>query len=419
MDRPVVTGIDSRSVSVSVSDVADQRRDKGEGGLYQRHDHPTCPPIVDGERPSHRCHGRWVGTVDVMIDGKRRRKTVYGRTQADARVKLAKARRDKQDGTLILSTTRVGQWLNHWLEHIAGPRLKPQTIRGYRGYLDHELIPALGEKRLTDLRPEHIRNLHADMRKRGLSEATVRQAHAILRRALRDALNDGKIVSNPATRVDAPKTKKNKRKGFTIDQARAVLTAAGDDPRWWLALFYGMRQGEVLGLDWADVDFERHILTVSQSLQRDVGGSLIIGTPKSEASHRALPLLPQVEIRLQLRWAEAGEPTAGLVFHRDGKPIQPKRDWTAWRELIDRACVPPAAPLPYIALHAARNTAASLMEAAGISERMTMQILGHSQVQITHGYQTAELSRMAVGLGSAEDLLGLPAPTPRTPPSTP
>lgn len=399
--------------------MGEHRRDKGEGGLYQRHDHVSCPPLVDGKRADHRCRGRWVGTVEVVIDGTRRRKTVYGRTQADARVKLARARRDKQDGTLILSTTRVGQWLNHWLEHIAGPRLKPQTIRGYRGYLDHELIPALGDKRLTDLRPEHIRKLHADMRARGLSEATVRQAHAILRRALRDALNDGKIVSNPATRVDAPKTKKNRRKGFTVDQARAVLTAAGDAPRWWLALFYGMRQGEALGLDWADVDFERHVLTVQQSLQRDVDGSLILGAPKSESSNRVLPLLPQVEIRLRLRWADEGEPRSGLVFHNGGKPVQPKRDWTAWRELIDRACVPPAAPLPYIALHAARNTAASLMEAAGISERMTMQILGHSQVQITHGYQTAELSRMAAGLESAEHLLGLPSPSRGTPPSTP
>ena len=399
--------------------MTERRRDKGEGGLYQRHDHPTCPPAADDRtRPPHRCRGRWVGTVDVMVDGKRRRKTVYGRTQKAAQVKLAKARRAKEDGTLILSTTTVGQWLNHWFEHIAGPRLKPQTIRGYRGYLDHELIPALGKKRLADLRPEHIRQLHAAMRARGLSEGTVRQAHAILRRALHDALNDGKIVNNPAARVDAPKTRKNRRASFTVDQARTVLAAAGDEPRWWLALLCGMRQGEVLGLDWADVDLERHTVRIRQTLQTGLDGKKFLGEPKSEASHRVLPLLPQVEIRLRLRWLAAGEPTGGLVFHNGGKPIQPKRDWLAWRELIDRATTPPLAPLPYIALHAARNTAASLMEAAGISDRLVAQILGHSQVQITHGYQTAELSRMAAGLGSAEDLLGLPAPSPRTPSST-
>ena len=398
--------------------MAEHRRDKGEGGLYQRHDHPTCPPAADGMRPAHRCRGRWVGTVEVMVEDVRKRKTVYGRTQKEAQVKQAKARRAKEDGTLVLTTTTVGHWLNHWLEHIAGPRLKPQTIRGYRGYLDHTIIPTLGKKRLTDLRPEHIRNLHADMRRRGLSEATVRQAHAILRRALRDALNDGKIVTNPAARVDAPKTRKNRRASFTVDQARTVLATAGDDPRWWLALFCGMRQGEVLGLDWADVDFERHALTIRQTLQTGLDGKKFLGDPKSEASHRTLPLLPQVEIRMQLLWQAEGEPASGIVFHNGGKPIQPKRDWLAWRALIDRATVPPMVPLPYIALHAARNTAASLLEAAGVPDRLVAQILGHSQVQITHGYQTAELSRMAAGLGSAEDLLGLPAPSPRTPPST-
>jgi len=398
--------------------MAEHRRDQGQGGLYQRHDHATCPPLSDGARPAHRCRGRWVGTVDAIIDGKRRRKTVYGRTQKAAQVALAKALRAKEDGTLILTTTTVEQWLNHWLEHVAGPRLKPQTVRGYRGYLDHELIPALGRKRLTDVRPEHIRKLHADMRARGLSEATVRQAHAILRRALRDAMNDDKIPNNPAARVDAPKTKKNRRRSFTVDQAREVLRTAGDDPRWWLALFYGMRQGEVLGLDWVDVDFDRHTLTIRQTRQTGLDGKAFMGTPKSEASERSLPLLPQVEVRLRLRHLAEGEPLTGLVFHNSGRPIQPKRDWIAWRALIDRTTQAPLAPLPYIALHAARNTAASLLEAAGVPERVVAQILGHSQVQITHRYQTAEMSRLAAELGSVEDLLGLPSPSPRPSPST-
>jgi integrase len=399
--------------------VTSERRDKGLGGLYQRHDHPSCPPPVDGERPPHRCRGRWVGTVEVIIEGKRKRKTVYGRTQKTAQVALAKARRAKEDGTLILTTTTVEQWLNHWLEQVAGPRLKPQTIRGYRGYLDHELIPALGTKRLTDLRPEHIRRLHADMRARGLSEATLRQAHAILRRALRDAMNDDKIPNNPAARVDAPKTKKNRRPSFTVEQARTALRCAGDDPRWWLALFYGMRQGEVLGLNWADVDFDRHSITIRQTRQTGLDGKAFMGDPKSDASHRMLPMLPQVELRLALHWEAEGEPETGLVFHNAGRPIQPKKDWNAWRALIDRATSPPLAPLPYIALHAARNTAASLLEAADVPDRMVAQILGHSQVQITHGYQTAEMARVGAALGSAEALLDLPGPSRGTLPSSP
>ena len=384
-------------------------RTKGDGGLTQRHDHPSCPPPVDGKRPEHRCRGRWQATLDVMVDGRRKRKTLYARTKAEANVKLARALRERDTGALVLRTMTVEAWLTMWLEKKARPPkpLKPQTMRGYRSQVRNYLIPNLGRHRLTDLRATHIEAMYDRMRDEGRAEATIRQAHAILSGALKDAMRADHLSYNPIDKTTPPGTEKAEREQFTVDQARRVLKVAGEDARWWLALFYGMRQGEVLGLDWSDIDLDAGELSIVQTVQTAEDGTLFLGSPKSAKSKRILPLLPQIEVRLRLTWEASGRPTSGLVFPgRDGKPRQPKRDWLAWRDLIAAASTE-ADPLPVIALHAARNSAASVMEAAGIPDRLVMQILGQSQVTTTHGYQRADLDRMRAALASVGDVLEL------------
>lgn len=383
-------------------------RTKGEGGITQRHDHKSCPPLIDGERADHRCRGRYQATLDVIIDGRRKRKTIYAPTKNEARVKLAKALRERDTGALVMQHTTVEVWLTTWLERKSRPPkpLKPQTMRSYRSKVGLYVVPMIGRRRLTDLRAEHIETMYDQMRADGKAEATVRQTHAILLGALKDAVRADRLSYNPMLKVNAPGTEKAVREQLTVDQARQVLTAAGDDPRWWLAIFYGMRQGEVLGLDWTHVDLQRRVLHIEQTLQTDEHGRLFLGTPKSASGTRPIPLVGQIETRLVLAWENAGQPSSGLVFHNNGKPIQPKRDWTLWRELLERASTEDD-PLPTVALHAARNSAASLMEAAGIPDRLVMQILGQSQVQTTHRYQTADIERMRTALEGAGRLLEL------------
>lgn len=346
-----------------------------------------------------------------MLDGdKKRRKYVYGRTQKEARILLAQALREKQDGTLVVASMTVEQWLDYWLDNIAARTLRPQTLRGYRSKIDLHLKPSIGRHRLTSLQPEHIRAMYDAMRRRGLAEASLRQTHAILKRALKVAVQERKLASSPAERMESPGTETKEREQLTVDQARMVLAAAGDSARWWLALFYGMRQGEVLGLRWCDVDFDQGVIRVEQTLQKDAGGALTFGPPKSRSSRRPIPMMPQIESRLRLLAMTESADTASdaLVFHGPaGRPIDPKRDWLRWRELLDLASRPPLAPVPRVALHAARNTAASLLEAAGVPARLAAQILGHSQVQMTHRYQNAEVARAREALDAVGHLLAL------------
>ena len=351
------------------------RRTKGDGGLTQRKD------------------GRWQATLPLELpNGRKVTKTMYGRTMVEAKRKLDAARRDRDAGTLVAKSPTVATWMAEWLEKKKSPPkpLKPNSWNGYRSKVDRYIVPALGRKRLSELRPQHIEAMYDDLRARGLQEATVRQTHAILKKALADAVRVGALGRTPMDRVDPPGTETNDRDQWTLEQASQALAAAGESARWWLAIFYGMRQGEVLGMDWARVDWQAHTFAIEETRQNDYGYTgPILGTPKARASTRTLPLDRRVEIRLRLLWESVGSPPAGLVFpNGKGALMDPKRDWDDWRAFIA------SADLPVIALHAARNTAASLMEAAGIPDRAVAQILGQSQVRTTHGYQRAELERL-------------------------
>lgn len=369
------------------------RRGRGEGSISQRHDHPTCPPAVDGKRPEHHCRGRWVAVLDLgWAGGKRQRKVFYGRTRKEAQIKFQTANRKR--GELVTGSPTVEAWLTYWLEVICPERgLKTNTLKSHRSKVVNYLIPNLGRHRLDKLEPQHIRAMYAKMREQGLAESTLRQTHAVLHRALKVAEREGKVGRNVAGLIDPPATHRAKRQGLTREQAWHVLTGGEQeaDLRWWVALFLGLRQGEALALRWSDVDLDEGLLFVQRGLVVAPGRGLIFEPPKSEASRRFVPIPPVVLAAFKLAHhrhvAEGGAPD-GLIFHRDGKPIYPRTDWTAWRDLLAERGV------PHVALHAARNTTASLLEGAGVPARMVAQILGQSTVEVTYGYQSADLGRM-------------------------
>lgn len=366
-----------------------KRRAKGEGSIVQRHDHPTCPPLIDGHRAAHRCQGRWAATLDVGRGGKRQRRTLYARTQREAQRKLMAALRERDAGTIVTSSWTVERWLRYWLDVICIERgLKVNTLKSHRSKVEQYLIPHLGRHRVDHLQPEHVREMYAAMRKRGLADATLRQTHAILRRALAVAVREGKASRNVASDLDPPQVVKVKRTPLSVENARRAAQAGG--LRWYLALYLGMRQGEVLALRWVNVNLEEGWLFIEQSMSRAPGVGLVFDTPKTAGSVRQIPLPAVVLSRFKVAWAEhlaSGGPTDGLVFHHGGQPIDPRRDWQEWSDLLD------SLDIPHVPLHAARNTAASLLEAHGVPSRLVGEILGQSTVAVTHQYQLADLQR--------------------------
>jgi integrase len=364
------------------------KRGNGEGSIYQDAD------------------GRWRSVVDLGYrEGRRCRKYLSGRTRNEVATKLRRIL-DEHEAGLEINTNghapTVEAWLNHWLDNIAVQKVRPSTLVGYRGYVRNRIIPTIGRHRIDKLRPEHLEHFYAQLTTEGLSPATIRQVHRITSRALKVAVQRGRIRHNVATLVELPPVIQHEIEPLTVAQARAVLaTARGrrNAARWSVALAMGLRQGEALGLTWEAIDLDAGTITVRQALQRKPGGGLVMVPPKSRAGRRVIPMpAPLTEALRVQKVSQAAERLAagpawtdvGMVFATPfGKPVDPRNDYREWRQLLRDAGVPPAR------LHDARHTAATLLLTQGVPARVVMEILGHSQISLTLGTYTHVVPELA------------------------
>ena len=352
---------------------------------------------ADGESSIYKDDdGRWHGYVSMGLKraGQRDRRHVSGLKRADVVTKVRDLEQKRDSGTTndAGKSPTVEAWLDHWLDTIAARRVRPRTLEGYRSRLKTHVIPALGHHRLDRLQPEHVEAFYAECEAGGMASASVLQNHRILSRALKVAMQRGKIARNVCTLVDAPSLQRAEVEPLTAVEARKLLTAAKGQrnaARWSVALALGLRQGEALGLGWEDVDLEASTLTVRRALQRQKDAGLVFVEPKSKAGRRTIALPAPLRDSLRShRTAQLEERMAagslwqehGLVFAQvNGKPIEPRADWQAWKDLLKVAEVRNAR------LHDARHTAATLLLLQGTSARVAMQVLGHSQISLTLG----------------------------------
>ena len=362
---------------------------------------------------------RWHGYVSMGVkrEGQRDRRHVSGARRADvvAKVRALEQQRDAGLAGVAGRPGTLGAWLEHWLETIAARKVRAATLEGYRSKVNHRIVPALGHLRLDRLQPEHVEAFYGELLDEGLSSATVLQMHRILSRALKVAVQRGRVTRNVCTLVDAPSLERAEVEPLTATEARALLAAAEgqrNGARWSVALALGLRQGEALGLPWDAVDLDAGTLRVRQALQRQAGVGLVIVEPKSRAGRRTIMLpMPLVEALRAHRLEQLEERLAaanvweehGLVFAQaNGRPVDPGADWKAWKALLRAAGVRDAR------LHDARHTAATLLLQQGVPARVAMQVLGHSQIGLTLGtysHVVPELaeeaaSRMAAALWS-------------------
>jgi len=260
-----------------------RNRGAGEGSIYQR-----------------KSDGKWVGSVNLgYVNGKRKRKVVYGETRQDVSDQMKKLLHDQQQGLpLTTENVSVGVFLTRWLNETAKPSVRPRTYRSYESLVRLHLIPALGKVRLSKLSPLDVQSFMNSKLEAGLSPRSVDYCRAVLRKALSDAVMWGLVGRNVAKLVSPPKRKKTPRRFLTPAEARSLLNAVSGhrlEALFTVALGLGLRQGEALGLRWQDIDLDGGTLRVVHQLQR-ISGTLQLTEPKSETSLLALAL-PDVAIR--------------------------------------------------------------------------------------------------------------------------
>jgi integrase len=243
--------------------------------------------------------GRWRGRIMLgrKPDGKPDRPWVYGSTQREVLKKMAELSRKADQGERADASKErqtLAQYLGTWLAAVRiGTR--PRTHQRYAQIVRLHIVPTLGRTKLSALRPDAVQTLYSTKLAEGLAPRTVEKIHVVLHRALRMAVKWGNLSKNPADTdaVDKPRAPKHDIRPPDGAELLMLIDTAAEDrlaALWTVAIHTGLRQGELLGLCWQDVDLDRATLTVRQTLQGVKGTVPQWGEPKSWASRRTISL---------------------------------------------------------------------------------------------------------------------------------
>lgn len=263
-------------------------------------------------------------------------------------------------------------------------RLRRSTHSSYKLNVTKHINPNIGTIRLEKLSPANVQSIYSAMEKAGLSARTRQLVHTILRRALQTAMKWGMTTRNVCDAVDRPKAPRQEMKFLSPEQVQTLLDAASGDPMealYVLAVTSGLRQGELLGLEWHDIDFKGATLSVRRSLDQ-YNGQFWVNEPKTDKGRRVVTL-PTIALDALLehrkRALAAGHGGADRIFTmEDGTPVT--RDWLrrhSFGPLLKRT------KLPTIRFHDLRHSAATLLFSSGCHPKVVQERLGHSSIQIT------------------------------------
>ena len=334
----------------------------------------------------HRSNGTW--RAQLTVNGER---FSYGaKTKPECIAWLAsmqlKLNRvyDYQGGNISLS-----MYIEQWLEnHKVSVRLK--TYHRYKGLSEKYIIPRLGDTHLNDLHPRKIEQFYVDLVSEGVGIRSVRLCHSILHCALAKAVAYGWITRNPAHGVTLPHYKPPEMRVWNDSQVSLFLVVAEGSQHkalFHLAISCGMRLGEILGLRWTDLDWNRGTIQIQRQVQRVRGAGWSFLEPKTRMGRRKIVLgegflyaLRHHKEQQTIRIEAAGErwQRHDLIFPNSiGNPLDPSNLRRDFNRILEEA------GLPKIRFHDLRHTAASLMLNNGVPPIVVSRILGHAKPSIT------------------------------------
>lgn len=351
-----------------------------------------CPKLK-GSR-----HGSYSYRVSAGFDpitGKRRYLSESGIDSAkEAESRKAIAEKSVRTGTAKFDKMTMEAYLRNWFESaVARESIKPTTAKMYGRYLELDIIPALGPVLLVGLRKHHVAGFIEDLEKAKRGATTIRRIHATLRSALTDALERDLIDYNPASHVRLPSVTKARISPWEPDEAGIFLDVAAEHrlgALFEVAILTGLRRGELAGLRWSDIDFDRDRLTVSVQLVR-VGTKTMEQSIKTEAGqHRVVPLdgrargaliawqFVQADDRATYASVGAEYTESGRVFTMDdGAHLRPEYASRLFDQLQAKTS------LRRMRFHDLRHLFASLALSNGEDMGVVSKIMGHSGSQIT------------------------------------
>lgn len=369
------------------------KRANGEGTIFQRPD------------------GRYEAAITLpTADGKRKRIRMYAKTRKEAHDKLLKKVEEARNGVLPSDKPqKVADYLDYWLEQ---EKRRPLTHRRHESVVRLHLKPGLGRHRLDGLTVRIVQKFLDDLLAAGRSVATIHQTRKVLSAALTYAMRQELLTRNVARLVELPRYRPAEASHWALNETTRFLEVARPDPLYpafALLALYGLRRGEVIGIRWCDVDFDRGVLRIRQQVQR-INGVLRQVELKTDSSERDEPLLATArELLLRQRRVQAAAKAAAgdtwqgtgnddeLVFTtRTGRPLESHNLSRSFMRICERN------GLRRITVHGLRHSNATAQKDLQVHARDTQAILGHGDVRTTGIYEHVDLDSKRNALQKVE-----------------
>jgi integrase len=285
---------------------------------------------------------------------------------------------------------KLGEYLGRWLADSVRDTVRPTTFERYEQIVRLHIRPVLGKVKLKNLTSAHVRGLYREKLDAGLSPRTVQYVHVTLHKALKQAIADGLIQRNAIEAVKPPQVRREEMRPLNAEQVKVLFEAAKSDrleALYILAVTTGLRQGELLGLKWDDIDLEVGTLQVRRTLTTAKGG-LVLSAPKTKGSRRTVRLsqtaLEALRSHLERQLGEIDQVgdlwrENGLIFASESGELLSRQHVTAHRfkPLLKRA------GLPEIRFHDLRHTCATLLLSKNVNPKVVSEMLGHASIAIT------------------------------------
>lgn len=351
------------------------------------------------------------------LDGRpiRHQKTIHCKKKSEAQIELAKFLTEVESGLIVDGNIPTfAQYVEIWTKDYALKELAPSTYYRYKRMLETRITPYFGHYKLNKIKPTDImrfydlleedtqiirrKNNNGKKTRKPLSQKTILEHHRLLRAMLHKAVYWQMIVSNPAERVQPPKAKKPKRRYYDDEQCKVLLenleTLGEDQIKYKVAIiltvFTGVRLGELMGLEWNDINFRDGIISINRSSQYLADKGVFTKTPKTESSIRevAIPDFVVSLLKEYKLWYEEQKSLCGelwtdsnrLFVQADGKPMHPSTISKWFVRYVAQI------GLPVINFHGLRHTNATLLISQNIDVAVVAARLGHAQITTTFNF---------------------------------
>jgi len=335
---------------------------------------------------SQRKDGRYSARF-VTSSGKRVEK--YFPMLQDARKWLAEAKLNDESGSVGVSVgMTVDAWYEFWIVNIKDKTVRFNTARNYRERYRQNIKKHIGKMQIADVKPMHCQKILNAM-EADYAGSTIYQTLIALYNMFDSAVENGIILKNPCTKsVKLPKPVEKKTKVLTVGDQEKFMEEAKDSsnyPQYFFILQTGVRTGEMVGLKWEDIDFEKNIISIRRSMEfRYTTGEWRVGPPKTKHGYREIPITKaNREMLLGLKkQAEAGryvldEFKEFVFINRKGMPTKNSTYDVHIAKLTKKA------EIENFSMHTLRHTFATRCIEAGMRPKTLQQILGHSSINIT------------------------------------